>query len=1243
MRKRNIILLSVCSGILVCAVLLVIFLNSIAGGILVWALQSATGYRVVIEGPVAFDLSMEPSLAVSEMRIESDDDDGQRLTAQFGRVRTTVALKPLVSGAVLVRELFVGDATLSFIVEDGGMPEDREEKSLREKLSHIPIVERFTLENISANYRDEASDYSLHVLLNTLSVADQRDEGPLQVIGDGTVNNHRFSLDGELGSITDAGRQSLPYPVDIRGALSDLSFQVSGTVDDPLGGKGLNLLFSADEPEVSNVLAVLNIDAPGLGHLNMEARIVGDVRAPGIADFSINVSGEPGIGLSAGGSVVNLLTGEGADVTIAASWPDIELVRAMLPQDFQDMDQFVFEGRLQNIDGDFIVENVRLSAEKQRESMLTATGRINLGRDITDRAAARGELRVNMKAKDSKLLRSLLFDWLPDTGPVSGEARLSGSVAAVSLKDINVTAGAPKRVWIHASGGVDSVPLGGELPVSGIDISLSVKADDPPQLFANLDAAVPDLKNIKGQVRMHGSADRLIFEDIAVQMTDTGEVDANVSGGFILKRGPDRTPVGLFDLNVGMSAPRLSNFSKLLAAKALPELGPVHVRAHMSGNTGVMTLEDVAIEAGEKGQVYFGWKGSIGKVTFDDQPPSDVNIVTAFSSEKTSLLSPYIGISIPDLGPIKGSSRIVSRPGGYGSDDIEYIIGDEEDYRMKATGSMEYVMRGTDVAFEGIDMSVDIRELDSFPILASLGHRADLGRISGNLSVSGDLFDLALSDVHLTAVSSGGLNISAHGAVQHIRAQGEKPFEGINAEVSANGPDLTPIKEVSGVDLPDLGPFTLHVKASDRAGAVIIEKINLLTGKKENPTLHIEGQMHDVLSREKIDFSASFEAAVSPWSRKYFEHEVPEESLIKGEAALTGTVDQFSIRGSASLGNTFIQAAVEKFGGKERPRIAATISSPKVYLDDLGLYPDVTSESQEPDKSSPQPAGRKMFAESPLPFEKLNVRDISLNVDAGEIIGKDFTLYDLDFDVTIDQGLLVIKPAGLKYAEGFVSIESTIDTRQEKPGLTLKITAEDINTEELFAYLRFPRFIEGHLNIAADLRSAGASPREIASGLNGEFGIAVENGRIRRIADVLGADAIDFVTAVYMRGGYQQLNCLALKFLFEEGIGTSEIMYSDTPEVRSVGAGTVNLREESIDLVIQPKPKKRQIGGSSPVTIKGPLSRPSVTKLPYIEAARLTGEILLPYVFLPARAMGYTWYLMNDDKDEESPCLRPLD
>jgi hypothetical protein len=83
----------------------------------------------------------------------------------------------------------------------------------------------------------------------------------------------------------------------------------------------------------------------------------------------------------------------------------------------------------------------------------------------------------------------------------------------------------------------------------------------------------------------------------------------------------------------------------------------------------------------------------------------------------------------------------------------------------------------------------------------------------------------------------------------------------------------------------------------------------------------------------------------------------------------------------------------------------------------------------------------------------------------------------------------------------------------------------------------------------------------------------------------------------------------------------------------------LDLQEESIDIVIQPEPKKGRIAGSSPVSIRGPLAGPEVKKIPLKEAGQLAGEIAMPYVFLSARVMGYVWNLMENDKDEQSPCL----
>ena len=82
-------------------------------------------------------------------------------------------------------------------------------------------------------------------------------------------------------------------------------------------------------------------------------------------------------------------------------------------------------------------------------------------------------------------------------------------------------------------------------------------------------------------------------------------------------------------------------------------------------------------------------------------------------------------------------------------------------------------------------------------------------------------------------------------------------------------------------------------------------------------------------------------------------------------------------------------------------------------------------------------------------------------------------------------------------------------------------------------------------------------------------------------------------------------------------------VYLDTPSVRANGKGSVNLISEAMDLVIQPKRKKRLLSGRSPVRIYGPLADPKARKLPFKEAARLFGDIFAPHLSLPVRALGY--------------------
>lgn len=81
------------------------------------------------------------------------------------------------------------------------------------------------------------------------------------------------------------------------------------------------------------------------------------------------------------------------------------------------------------------------------------------------------------------------------------------------------------------------------------------------------------------------------------------------------------------------------------------------------------------------------------------------------------------------------------------------------------------------------------------------------------------------------------------------------------------------------------------------------------------------------------------------------------------------------------------------------------------------------------------------------------------------------------------------------------------------------------------------------------------------------------------------------------------------------------------------------LASETVDIVIEPISKRRLFRYSSPVRVNGQLSNPSVTKIPASEAAILAGQLAVPIIALPARALGILWSLISEDKDEDSPCL----
>jgi hypothetical protein len=341
--------------------------------------------------------------------------------------------------------------------------------------------------------------------------------------------------------------------------------------------------------------------------------------------------------------------------------------------------------------------------------------------------------------------------------------------------------------------------------------------------------------------------------------------------------------------------------------------------------------------------------------------------------------------------------------------------------------------------------------------------------------------------------------------------------------------------------------------------------------------------------------------------------------------------------GGMHIGKTQFQTHVRQPTGQPRIGLEARITSPCVYLEDLGISPG------KPDEKTPsKPAAsskRPLFNTDPLPLDGLRSNDISLNLQAERVEGQDAAVGPVNLDINLKEGRLHLATSNLSYRQGQLSLESVLDTTGTEPRMSLKLSAEDMDIDNTLTYLRKPVPMEGKLNLTANLNSRGFSTRQMAANLSGELGVAIENGRIQRGVEMIASDALDLLFTAPAKDMYTDLNCMAGRMVFEDGKGNIQILYLDTPGIRARGGGAVNLGNEEVDIFINPESKRRFFRPGSPIRIRGPLRDPAVTKIPAAEAAMLAGQLAIPIVALPARALGMLWSLINEDKDENSPCL----
>ena len=182
-------------------------------------------------------------------------------------------------------------------------------------------------------------------------------------------------------------------------------------------------------------------------------------------------------------------------------------------------------------------------------------------------------------------------------------------------------------------------------------------------------------------------------------------------------------------------------------------------------------------------------------------------------------------------------------------------------------------------------------------------------------------------------------------------------------------------------------------------------------------------------------------------------------------------------------------------------------------------------------------------------------------------------------------------------------VHATENARVEPPHTDLSVNADDVQLGEVVTAMGGTPPLTGELALLTKLHSSGDSAQQLLSSLNGEVHFAIQRGDVDLSVNLATADLVTWLLAGAQRGtrmlrgtgGRTKLECLVGTFTITHGVATAQSLLMTTPLTHSTATGTINLVDQTIDLVVHFR--ARRAGMFDPATtyrIHGPMADPAL-------------------------------------------------
>ncbi|MEN5427909.1 AsmA family protein [Stenotrophomonas pennii] len=322
---------------------------------------------------------------------------------------------------------------------------------------------------------------------------------------------------------------------------------------------------------------------------------------------------------------------------------------------------------------------------------------------------------------------------------------------------------------------------------------------------------------------------------------------------------------------------------------------------------------------------------------------------------------------------------------------------------------------------------------------------------------------------------------------------------------------------------------------------------------------------------------------------------------------------------NGTVGDSDLGGDVKVEVGGERPRLTANLVSRRLDFDDLagfiGAPPktdgDETANAEQKAEAARLAARPTILPDTPYNLGKLRSMDADVRLRAQRINAPSLPLDDMDAHLFLDDGLLRLDPLNFGVAGGDIRSTVRMDARRPQIATTLKASVRRVQLGQLFPDAKLAEQASGGIGGEIDLTGNGNSIAAMLGSSDGNVAVGMGKGHVGNlIMELAGLDVAESLKFLFTGDRQIPLRCAFADFGVKDGLMDSRALAVDTTDTLIVGEGTVNLKNEQMDLLLRPRPKDISILAlRSPLRIDGTFKDPGFR--PDFKALGLRGAIAL--------------------------------